>query len=472
MHRRQPCPTSHYLLIILVLLIGCLLLFALPAAAETTGTIQISSTPAGSDACLDSTDNSGNCIAFDSTGFAEFFNVPGDSSHSVSIFLDGYQTYTTTVYVPADQAVVLNAVLQPGTAAATTTPATPPAPDLWQGILSAIRSLIPRAFNSNTGSSASPVSAVATGSGPSISATATGSSEPSAAGSQKVIAAYWYLYPDPNDDTYSLVMSAQDQIPWKKINRLYIGFATVKNGVLTDLPAGTSADDAAQRAKVQGRIWEVVSLCRQNNPGAEIFITSNFGGDLDHEYLVAAQDPQKFADSVLAYLKAYDLDGYDMDWESGKIDDYAPQLTSLLSNCHATFAAAGNNPQGRTYLLTHTVWPGVESAQTVDGLKDSVDQLNLMTYGTGDKYDLVSYADAYAAAGFPYGKMIGGVESESGYSDNAGPDTQASVAAKCTYVKEHNLAGLFEWRMDNDMRPDKSPPTYQVTGWMSDCLAG
>jgi len=295
---------------------------------------------------------------------------------------------------------------------------------------------------------------------------------PPPVGDSKVIAAYWYLYPDPNDDTYSVVMSAQDRIPWTKINRLYIGFATIKDGVLTDLPAGTSADDAAQRVEMQDRIRTVVSLCRLNNPGAEIFITSNFGDDLDTEYLVAAQDPQKFADSVLAYLKAYDLDGYDMDWESGQIDDYAPQLTSLLSTCHATFAAAGNNPQGRTYLLTHTVWPGVESAQTVDGLKDSVDQINIMSYGTGDKYDLVSYADVYAAAGFPYDKMIGGVESESGYVDNVGPDTQASVAAKCAYVKEHNLAGLFEWRMDNDMRPDNGPPTYQVTGWMSDCLAG
>ena len=289
----------------------------------------------------------------------------------------------------------------------------------------------------------------------------------------KVIAAYWYLYPDPNDDTYNLVMPAKDRIPWKKINRLYIGFATLKDGLLTDLPTGTSADDAAQRAEMQRRIHEIVALCRENNPDAEIFITSNFGErEMDPEYLQAAQDPQKFADSVLAYLKEYDFDGYDMDWESGRIDEYAPQLTSLLSTCHATFAAAGNNPHGRPYLLTHTVWPGVESAETVAGLKDCVDQLNLMTYGTGDKYDLVSYAESYAAAGFPYEKMIGGIESESAYTDNVGPDTQGSVAAKCAYVKEHNLAGLFSWRMDNDMRPDNSPPTYQVTGWVYDCLAG
>ncbi len=69
----------------------------------------------------------------------------------------------------------------------------------------------------------------------------------------KVIAAYWYLYPDPNDDTYSQVMQAKYQIPWTKINRLYIGFATLHDGVLTDLPGRgfsgqchTEGGDAAQ----------------------------------------------------------------------------------------------------------------------------------------------------------------------------------------------------------------------------------
>jgi hypothetical protein len=268
-------------------------------------------------------------------------------------------------------------------------------------------------------------------------------------------------------------MQAKDRIPWTKINRLYIGFATVKDGELTDLPTGDSSDDTARRAEMQRRIREIVALCRKNKPGAEIFIVSNFDEkEMDPEYLLAAEDPQKFADSVADYLEEYDLDGYDMDWESGQIDNYAPQLTSLLSACHDRFAAGSTTQRGQRYLLTHTVWPGVESAETVAGLSDSVDQLNLMTYGTGDKYDLVSYADAYHEAGFPYQKMVGGLEAEVGYTDNEGPDPQESVAAKCGYVKAHDLAGLFVWRIDNDMRPDYSPPTYQVTGWMSDCLAG
>jgi GH18 family chitinase len=67
--------------------------------------------------------------------------------------------------------------------------------------------------------------------------------------------------------------------------------------------------------------------------------------------------------------------------------------------------------------------------------------------------------------------MVGGLESEAGYPENDGPDTRASVTVKCSYVKDNNLAGLFEWRMDNDMRPDGGLPTFEVTGWMSDCLA-
>jgi chitinase len=463
MYPERP-PQNFVLHVLAILFLITLLSCTLPPAlAEETGTIQISCSPPGGDVCLDSTDNAGNCHAFDSDGVTRFYDVPTDISHTIAVFREGYQNYTATVAVTADQSTEITVVLQPAAAAATPAPAAPANPGFLQSIISAIMGLF---GNSSPAIQKSPARS-------GVTTPSTTVQTIPAATSQKIIAAYWYLSPDPNDDTYSLVMSAQDQIPWTKINRLYIGFATVNDGILTEMPAGTSADDAARQAEMQRRIQEIVALCHVQNPGAEIFITSNFGGsDIDNEYLAAAQDPQKFADSVISYLKAHDLDGYDMDWESGQINDYAPQLTSLLSTCHTTFAAAGANPHGRPYLLTHTVWPGVESVETVAGLKDRVDQINIMSYGTGNKYDLVSYADSYAAAGFPYDKMIGGVESESGYTDNVGPDTEASVAAKCTYVKEHNLAGLFAWRIDNDMRPDNSPPTYQVTGWVYDCLAG
>lgn len=51
-------------------------------------------------------------------------------------------------------------------------------------------------------------------------------------------------------------------------------------------------------------------------------------------------------------------------------------------------------------------------------------------------------------------------------------DIRDLATAKCACVKSRNLAGLFVWRIDNDMRPGDMPPTYQVTGRISDCLTG
>lgn len=273
-----------------------------------------------------------------------------------------------------------------------------------------------------------------------------------------IIGAYFLIF----DEGYDQTMTVPDAIPWNKINRLYIAFATVKDGVLTDATAdGTTAEQAEEK------IRNVVNLCHNGNPDAEIFIASNFGDQsMDDQYLEAARDPQRFADSVLDYLQKYDLDGYDMDWETHQINDYAWELQTLLSTCSATLKQAGPNPHGKPYKVSHTIWPGVHSPETVASLKDCVDNINLMTYGAQSGDDLRSYAQSYHDAGFPYEKMIGGVESEIDYSENGGQDTQDSIQEKCDFAIENNLAGMFSWRLDNDMRTPGSPPTFQVANWL------
>ncbi len=288
----------------------------------------------------------------------------------------------------------------------------------------------------------------------------------SAAGSSEgkpIIAAYFLIF----DEGYDETMSVPDDIPWNKINRLYIAFATVNDGVLTDATAdGTSAVQAEEK------IRNIVNLCHNGNPDAEIFISSNFGDQsIDDQYLEAAKDPQKFADSVLDYLQKYDLDGYDMDWETHQINDYADELQTLLSTCNTTLKQAGPNPHGKPYKVSHTIWPGVHSPETIASLKDCVDNINLMTYGAESGDDLQSYAESYYEAGFPYEKMIGGVESEIDYPENGGPDTQDSIQKKCDFAKENNLAGMFSWRLDNDMRTAGSPPTFQVADWLYEAMS-
>lgn len=277
-----------------------------------------------------------------------------------------------------------------------------------------------------------------------------------------IIAAYFLIF----DEGYDQTMTVPDSIPWNKINRLYIAFATVNDGVLTEATTdGTSAEEA------EVKIRKVADLCRNGNPDAEIFISSNFGDQsIDDKYLEAARNPQRFADSVLDFLRKYNIDGYDMDWETYRINDYADDLHTLLSACNSTLKQTGPNPHGKPYKVSHTIWPGVHTPETVAGLKDCVDNINLMTYGAGSGDDLRSYAESYYDAGFPYEKMIGGAESELGYAENGGPDTQDSIQQKCNFAKEMNLAGMYSWRLDNDMRDGGSPPTFQVANWIYEAM--
>ncbi len=343
-----PARTAFFLLVILLGMLFCLV----PAAmAANDGSIIITSSPPARNACLDSSTDAGNCQIFDGTGTLQFFNISGESNHTISVWLGGYQPYIVTVNVPSGQTVPVNAGLLPVTQETTTPVHASP------GFLDGIIAMLGRIFGGHATPQNPPMPIPSTT--PAVTVT------PVPGTNEKIAAAYFYLF----DDGYDAAMSVRDQIPWKKINRVYIGFATVSDGKLVNLPVGSSPDETAQREENTRKIRNVISLCRQNNPDAEIFIVSNFGGsDMDNEYLRAAQDPQRFADSVVAYLNEYDIDGYDMDWKSSNIDDYAAQLKALLSACHATFATAGDKQHGRPWILTHTIWPGVESVQTVAGI--------------------------------------------------------------------------------------------------------
>ena len=281
-----------------------------------------------------------------------------------------------------------------------------------------------------------------------------------------IIGAYFYIF----DDGYTNTMNIQTKIPWNEINRLYIAFATVKDGSLTNIQTDGSEDLADNRIKT------IINLCRKNNPDTEIFISSNFGPDVTTEYLKAADNPEAFAGSVLNYLERYDLDGYDMDWEDFKANSYQEEQDRLLSACKDAFDATNQDNKHRRYALTCTIWPGVHDPDTVASYIPSVDQVNLMTYGTGDAYDLSTYTDQYFHAGVPFEKMIGGVESERGYSENEGPDTNESINTKGQLVIEKGMAGLMNWRMDNDMTitdaGGKTFPSFQVTDQVYSVLSG
>lgn len=58
-------------------------------------------------------------------------------------------------------------------------------------------------------------------------------------------------------------------------------------------------------------------------------------------YLQAARNPARFAESVVAFLRANALDGYDMDWENG-LEKNA--LNALLTAAWALSLARTSRP--------------------------------------------------------------------------------------------------------------------------------
>lgn len=245
-----------------------------------------------------------------------------------------------------------------------------------------------------------------------------------------LIADYFGIF----DDAYEETIKISDAIPWHYTNRIYLAFATLDDqGNLSNFDS-----------QFEERIKKITAIFRKAHPTGEIFISSNYDGDMDSRYLRAAKNPEKFAKGVLSYLQKHDLDGYDMDWESENMNNYSDALKSLLRACHDLFQTVEVNPRGNKYQVTHAVWPGVHSSEIVANLASVVDEINIMSYGPGSYENLINQ---YHEKGFPYHKMVMGVLSELNTDG-----LKADILKKIEIVKKYHLRGIYSWRLDNDLR--------------------
>lgn len=258
---------------------------------------------------------------------------------------------------------------------------------------------------------------------------------------QPIRAAYVGIF----DDNYEKMMEIYREIPWETFDRIYIAFSTLDQyGNMTDLTSNSKY-----------QIKNITRLYRNANPNGEIFISSNYDGNMDGRYVVASEHPHQFATSVLKYLEQYQLDGYDMDWETGSINYYADKLILLLKSCKNIF----NNK----YKLTHTIFPSVHNETTVGAISNIVDGINIMCYaGWGN--DLVNLIEAYHRNFFPYDKMFLGVESESGV------DTYYTLKEKIGIICKYQLGGIYSWRLDNDYIASNEGLSFRMAKWIGELV--
>ncbi|OGT26780.1 MAG: hypothetical protein A3I77_08200 [Gammaproteobacteria bacterium RIFCSPLOWO2_02_FULL_42_14] len=233
--------------------------------------------------------------------------------------------------------------------------------------------------------------------------------------------------------------------PFQKINRLYIAFGKI---VKDNSGHFSIAFDGSE-----SHAEDIIARMKKDNPSAQLFLTVGGNGGAD-SYGGAANDSQ-FAGHVLHFLDEYDLDGFDIDWENDlNKKDLNNLVTQLFSVLHA-----------HQKQLTLDVWPFPNSTYDMKTLSNHLDEINIMSYGTG--INLSECVGMYARRGFPKNKMIGGIETETNYDQNGGvTDTlgeNGTIAKKAATAAKEGLAGMMSWRLDNDYAPEDRLyyPTYQ-----------
>ena len=146
-----------------------------------------------------------------------------------------------------------------------------------------------------------------------------------------------------------------------------------------------------------------LQLLRKRNRALKVIVSVG-GGNLSSNFstMAASGATRKvFADSCLAFLRKYNFDGLDIDWEfpveGGQANvvhspDDTKNLSLLLQELRKTLDASALT-DGKSYELGLTVSPNPTFAQHIDvaACARSVDFLNIMTYDFHGNWDNAAY---------------------------------------------------------------------------------
>ncbi|BDU49776.1 glycosyl hydrolase family 18 protein [Haliovirga abyssi] len=245
---------------------------------------------------------------------------------------------------------------------------------------------------------------------------------------KKRIVAYfpeWGIYSGHNNYTPA-------DIPWDKVTHINYAFATIKNGeiaVFDDWAATGVSLGEAWDSPYKGCLGQFKKL-KKLHPKTKTMISIGGWSQSANFHFVAAtaESREKFADSVVKFIRKWDFDGVDIDWEyptfkrePDKTDNpndqgtpYADDteketFTLLLKSLRTTLDKAGLT-DNKHYELSAAVGCGKDKIEKTEPAKYSkyLDFINIMTYDIHGAWDKVTghqsplYANLYA----PYSDLI------------------------------------------------------------------
>ena len=190
-------------------------------------------------------------------------------------------------------------------------------------------------------------------------------------------------YKSPNSCYQSLikygVYNSTDMVGICWVNTLKTSSTTVPTGdgstYTVQLQISTHPDGSSNQQYMD---W-LIQDARAANPNIKLLVMLGYGADeitqiFSNDSSQWQQDATDFANNLVAYLQYYDLDGFDVDWESPLSDAGTSQQFQLLFTAIRT----AFKPQSRYYYLVLSPDEvGTLDAQTVN---DAFDFVNLQLY--------------------------------------------------------------------------------------------
>ena len=192
-------------------------------------------------------------------------------------------------------------------------------------------------------------------------------------------------YNNPNSSYQALIRNNV----YQSVDILFISFFTTTLTRNDTIPVGNGTSHTIQMDPVphfdgltnQDYMNSVIVDARKNNPYIKIAVTLNWGDEdtISKIFSTSTHSPENaaklFAANLMTYLKKYDLDGFDIDWEYPISYMTTRQQFRLLINA---IGIEFKQQTGRHYYLTLS--PASVGNLDVEAVNNHIDFINLQLY--------------------------------------------------------------------------------------------